>query len=157
VFLASGLWHGASWSFVLWGAYHGVFLVLERAFLLKVYNKMGKLLSTIITFFFVMIGWVFFRVETLSDGFIYIKRMFAFNFVPNLYFEKQYYTMLIIASIFAFFVYTKFGQKIQDLVYHKEYTNSRHIGISILTIILLLISVSTITSSGFNPFIYFRF
>ncbi|MFA6950343.1 MAG: MBOAT family O-acyltransferase, partial [Lentimicrobiaceae bacterium] len=46
VFLASGLWHGASWSFVLWGAYHGFFLVLERGFLLKVYEKIGKLPST---------------------------------------------------------------------------------------------------------------
>ncbi|OFX44969.1 MAG: sugar acetyltransferase [Bacteroidetes bacterium GWA2_30_7] len=157
VFLASGLWHGASWSFVLWGAYHGVFLVLERAFLLNVYNKIGKFPSTLLTFFFVMIGWVFFRIETLSEGFIFVKRLFVFEFVPNLYFGKEYFTILIIAIIFSFFVYTKFGQKIQDMVYYNDYPNSRHIGISILTVLLLLISVSTITSTGFNPFIYFRF
>src|ERR1700722_17942588 len=56
-FLISGLWHGASWSFVLWGAYHGVFLVLERIFLLKIYARLGKLVSTIITFILVAIGW----------------------------------------------------------------------------------------------------
>lgn len=50
VFLASGLWHGASWSFVIWGAYHGLFLVLERGFLLNVYKKIGKFPSTVITF-----------------------------------------------------------------------------------------------------------
>jgi len=49
VFLISGLWHGASWSFVVWGAYHGFFLVAERLFLLKVYRKIGKLPSVMIT------------------------------------------------------------------------------------------------------------
>lgn len=157
VFLASGLWHGASWSFVFWGAYHGVFLVLERAFLLKVYGKIGKLPSMIITFIIVMIGWVFFRVENLGDGFLFVKRMFAFEFTPNVYFGKEYFTILVLAIIFSFFVYIKFGQKIQDLVYHNEYSMSRHVGISIVTVLLLLISISMITSKGFNPFIYFRF
>lgn len=157
VFLASGLWHGASWSFVFWGAYHGVFLVLERAFLSKVYDKIGKLPSIIITFIIVMIGWVFFRVETLGEGFLFVERMFAFEFISNIYFGKEYFTILVLASIFSFFVYSKIGQKIQDLIYHKEYSISRHTGISVLSVLLLLISVSSITSSGFNPFIYFRF
>lgn len=157
VFLASGLWHGASWSFVFWGAYHGVFLVLERAFLLKVYGKIGKLPSMIITFLLVMIGWIFFRVENLGDGFLYIKRMFAFEFIPNINFGKEYYTMLVLAFIFSFFVYNKFGQKIQGMIYHNEYSTLRHVGISIVTVLLFLISISMITSSGFNPFIYFRF
>ena len=157
VFLASGLWHGASWSFVFWGAYHGVFLVLERAFLSKVYDKIGKLPSMIITFIIVIIGWVFFRVENLGDGFLYIKRMFAFEFIPNINFGKEYYTMLVLAIIFSFFVYTKLGQKIQDIVYHNEYSTLKHVGISIVMVSLFLISVSIITSSGFNPFIYFRF
>jgi alginate O-acetyltransferase complex protein AlgI len=157
VFLASGLWHGASWSFVLWGAYHGVFLVLERAFLLKVYDKIGKFPSTILTFFFVIIGWVFFRIESLSDGISFVKRMFAFEFVPNIEFGTQYFTIFTIAIIFSFFVYTKFGQKIQDMIYHNDYSISRHILISSVTLLLLIISISSITSSGFNPFIYFRF
>ena len=83
--------------------------------------------------------------------------MFAFDFVPNIYFGTQYFTILVLAIIFSFFVYFKFGQKIQDLIYHKEYPLSRHLLFSTLTLLLLLISVSTITSSGFNPFIYFRF
>ena len=60
VFLISGLWHGASWNFVIWGAYHGLFLVLDKMFLLKVLNKIGGFFSTIFTFITVMIGWVLF-------------------------------------------------------------------------------------------------
>ncbi len=92
VFLASGLWHGASWSFVIWGAYHGLFLVLERLFLNNVYKKIGKFLSTIITFFLVMIGWVFFRIERLPDVFAYLKRLFSFDFGNALPFDLEFYT-----------------------------------------------------------------
>ena len=76
VFIASGLWHGATWSFILWGAYHGLFIVLERLFLLDLYKKIGKLPRVLLTFFIVVIGWVFFKVEKLSDAFIFIQHLF---------------------------------------------------------------------------------
>jgi len=159
VFLASGLWHGASWSFVFWGAYHGFFLVAERIFLLKVYEKIGKLLSTLLTFILALTGWVFFRVEKLHDAFVYLKHMFIFNFsgASAGTFDSKFYTFLFIAAIFAFFAYFKRGQKIQDAIYVNEYTNVRHTVIAALSILLLVLSTASITSSGFNPFIYFRF
>jgi alginate O-acetyltransferase complex protein AlgI len=156
VFLVSGLWHGASWSFIVWGAYHGLFLILERGFLHKVYERIGKFLSTAITFIIVVIGWVFFRVEKLADALIFLKRMFAFNF-KSLSFETEFYTFFIIAIIFAFFTYGQKGQKIQDAVYFGNYTNKSHIAIASISIVLLILSVSSITAFGFNPFIYFRF
>ncbi len=67
VFLLSGLWHGASWNFVLWGAYHGFFLVIERLFLGKWSQRIGKVPSVIITFIIVMVGWAIFRIEDLPD------------------------------------------------------------------------------------------
>jgi alginate O-acetyltransferase complex protein AlgI len=159
VFLASGLWHGASWSFVLWGAYHGLFLVLEKGFLLKVYEKIGKLLSLAINFFIVAIGWVFFRVEKISDAFAYIKRLFRFNFEGSHLnaFSPEFYTFFFIAIFFSFFVYFKKGQQIQDAVYHNEYNDTRHLTIAFVSAILLLISIGSVTAFGFNPFIYFRF
>jgi alginate O-acetyltransferase complex protein AlgI len=159
VFLASGLWHGASWSFVFWGAYHGLFLVIEKIFMLKVYNKIGKLLSTLITFFIAMLGWVFFRVEKLSDAFVYLKHLFSFNFTNSHFnsFTSEFYTFLIIAAVFAFFAYFKKGQKIQDEVYFNEYSNRKHTWFTLSSILLLVLSVSFIASNGFNPFIYFRF
>ncbi len=157
VFLASGLWHGASWSFVLWGAYHGLFLVLERGFLLNVYERIGKLPSTIITFFVVVIGWVFFRIEKISNAFLFLKRMFAFDLkrVPS--FDSEFYTFFILAFIFAFFTYSQTGQRIQDAVYFNEYPTKRHLALLPVIIILLVVSISSITAFGFNPFIYFRF
>jgi alginate O-acetyltransferase complex protein AlgI len=157
VFLASGLWHGASWSFVIWGAYHGLFLVLERIFLSDVYKKIGKLSSTIITFIIVVVGWVFFRIERLSDAVNYLKRMFSFDSNLKLSFDIEFYTFFIIAIFFAFFTYFQKGQKIQDAVYINNYTTKLHLVISFTTIILLVLSISSITAFGFNPFIYFRF
>jgi len=157
VFLASGLWHGASWSFVIWGAYHGLFLVLERLFLNNVYKRIGKFLSTIITFFVVMIGWVFFRIEHLPDAFAFLKRLFSFDFGNALPFDLEFYTFFALAVFFAFFVYSGKGQKIQDAIYLDDYSTKRHFTLSVLTVGLLILSLASITAFGFNPFIYFRF
>lgn len=157
VFLASGLWHGASWSFIFWGAYHGLFLVLERSFLINFYNKIGKLPSTIITFFIVVVGWVFFRVEKISDAFVYLKRMFACDFNNTLSFSSEFYTFLFIAAFFAFFTYFNKGQKIQDAIYFNDYSIKKHFAAFAVSVILLILCISSITAFGFNPFIYFRF
>lgn len=157
VFLASGLWHGASWSFVLWGAYHGFFLVLERGFLLKVYEKIGKLPSTIITFLIVVIGWVFFRVEHVTDAFVFLKRMFVFDFGAPVNLSVEFYFFFILAAFFAFFSYSSYGQKLQDRVFFGEYSMKSHYAFACISVLLLLLSISSITAFGFNPFIYFRF
>ncbi len=157
VFLASGLWHGASWSFVLWGAYHGFFLVLEKGFLLNVYRRIGKLPSTIISFFIVVIGWVFFRVEKISDAFVYIKRLFSFKFANSTSFDTEFYIFFVLAIIFSFFTYFKMGQKVQDAIYVNEYSDRKHLLVFAISVLLLCISIGSITSFGFNPFIYFRF
>ncbi|MEI8202986.1 MAG: MBOAT family O-acyltransferase [Bacteroidota bacterium] len=158
VFLASGLWHGASWSFIVWGAYHGFFLIIERVFLLKVYNKIGKLPSTLFTFFFVVIGWVFFRVEKLNDAFLYLDRMFSFDSLGiKVELDSEYYTFFILAIFFAFFTYLRIGEKAQNAIYFNEYPLKRHIGMTFISMILFILAVSSITAYGFNPFIYFRF
>lgn len=157
VFLMSGLWHGASWNFVLWGAYHGLFLVLERLFLLDVYKKIGKFPSTLITFFVVVIGWVFFRIETESDAFLYLNRMFALDFGHLPIIDMEFLSFFIIAIFFAFFTYFRLGQKIQDVIYFSKFNNTLHLTMTFTTLLLLLLSVSSITAFGFNPFIYFRF
>lgn len=156
VFLASGLWHGASWNFVLWGAYHGFFLVIERGFLLKAYERIGKLPSTVITFLVVVIGWVFFRIENIEQAFLFLGRMFAFDF-HHLTLDNEFLTFLLIAALFSFFAYSKKGQDIQDSVYFGSYSANKHLAFAGITVVLLILSVSSITAFGFNPFIYFRF
>src|SRR4029077_2862253 len=66
VFFLCGLWHGASFSFIVWGLYHGVFLVLERAFLGKLLERLPGLVRHAYTLLVVMVGWVFFRADTLT-------------------------------------------------------------------------------------------
>lgn len=157
VFLASGLWHGASWSFVFWGAFHGFFLVIERAFLGNILAKAGKIPAIIFTFLIVNFGWVFFRIEHIGDAFHYIKRMLSFHVNPSTTFDAEFLTYLALAILFSFFAIGKWGRKVQDNVYVNAYTNTRHFFICGTCIVLFLLSVSSITSSGFNPFIYFRF
>jgi alginate O-acetyltransferase complex protein AlgI len=157
VFLFSGLWHGASWSFVLWGAYHGTFLVLERIFLLKVYERIGKFARVAITFFIVLIGWVFFRIEDISQAFLFLQKMFAFDFSSVRAWDVEFIAYLILAILFSFFAYSKRGLGIQDKVFVAEYSLKRHFAMFFASVLLFILSVSSITSFGFNPFIYFRF
>lgn len=157
VFLASGLWHGASWSFVFWGAYHGFFLVIERAFFGKVLDKIGKVPAMLLTFFTVNIGWVFFRIDHIRDAFHYVSRMFSWHRHAATAFDVEFLTWFAIAVLFSFFAAGRWGQGIQNAVYTDPYTSRRHVLVWASCMILFVLSVSSITSSGFNPFIYFRF
>jgi alginate O-acetyltransferase complex protein AlgI len=157
VFLLSGLWHGASWNFVIWGAYNGTFLVLERLFLLRIYERIGRFFRTLITFFIVAVGWVFFRVEKFGDAILYLKRMFSFHTGAQVKFGSEFCTFFAIAGFFAFFTFLKSGQKIQDAIYFDQYSNAKHIRMVFISAVLFTLSLSFITSTGFNPFIYYRF
>ncbi|MCF8367124.1 MAG: MBOAT family protein [Bacteroidales bacterium] len=158
VFLVSGLWHGASWNFVIWGAYHGFFLILDKIFLLKLLEKSGKVFSTIFTFFLALMGWVVFRIESFDTAMIYYGKLFAFDFsaIP-FYNDPEVYAILIIAALFSFITVTKSGLKLQHMVFYADYSEKRKLVMFLLVVILLVLSVSAITTSGFNPFIYFRF
>lgn len=157
VFLASGLWHGASWNFIIWGAYHGFFLVVEKVFLQKVYDKIGRFLSTLLTFLFVAIGWIFFRIEHFGDAIQYIKRLFILQWNHKQLFDSESCTFFCIALFFAFFAYFKIGKNIQNAIYFNNYSLKRHIIIFGICTFLFVLSISSITAFGFNPFIYFRF
>jgi len=126
-------------------------------FLNNVYKRIGKFLSTIITFFVVMIGWVFFRIEHLPDALTYLTRMFSFDFKTGLLPDPEFITFFVIAVFFAFFAWFRKGQIIQDAIYFGNYSNSRHLIVSAATLVLFVFALSSITAFGFNPFIYFRF
>jgi alginate O-acetyltransferase complex protein AlgI len=157
VFLASGLWHGASWSFIFWGAYHGFFLVAERSFLLAFYKKTGTWLSVPLTFLIVVIGWVFFRIENFNDAILFIKTMFSFKSGESIDFEFHYFFYLVIAICFSFFTLSKFGLSLQEKIYLEFYSLKRHYFMICISFLLMIISIALITSTDFNPFIYFRF
>ena len=158
VFLASGLWHGASWSFVVWGAFHGFFLVLERLGLEKFQRKIGRIPSVALTFFIVVVGWVFFRIEKIGDALLFLKSMFGFNqFESQFHIEVEVLVTLVFAVLFSFFTLSNAGQKIQNAIYADRQSTRAYLAYAPLMIILLMLSIASITASGFNPFIYFRF
>ncbi len=157
VFLASGLWHGASWSFIIWGAYHGLFLVLERSFLHKVYQSVGSWFSIPVTFLIVVIGWVFFRIEQRDEAIAFLKAMFSFQTGNSIQTGAEYTVYLGMAFFFSFITLTKYGAQWQEKIFFGNYNVKFHYVALGCSFILVCLSVSMITSSGFNPFIYFRF
>jgi len=158
VFLISGFWHGAAWNFVIWGAFHGLFLIADRLFLLKVYKTIGKVPSIIITYIIVLIGWVFFRAETLPDAMRYLESMFSFSGMDDgIFFDNKFYTILVVAIFFSFWGGFNSIERWQERLFAEKQNNRRITLMVVFSILFFIISLSAITSSGFNPFIYFRF
>jgi len=158
VFLVSGLWHGAAWNFVIWGAFHGFFLILDRLFLLKFSEKIGKYPSIALTFFITIIGWVLFRAESLDQAIYYLQSMFVFDGIELKYYGQEFWAILILGVFFAFVTLSKFGLKWeQKMFFADKYKTKGYIFMAFIFFILITLSLSSITSSGFNPFIYFRF
>ena len=159
VFLLSGLWHGAAWNFVMWGVFHGFFLVLDKLFLLKFYKKIGKYPSIIITFFITIIGWVIFRAESIEQIGFFMKAMFISKtnnllFYPN----DKFLWILTFAFLFSFITLFNLGRKAEKYFFYREQlSNKEHLLMFTVALILFVLSYSSLVSSGFNPFIYFRF
>ena len=158
VFLLSGFWHGASWGFVIWGAYHGFFLILDRLFLKNTMGRIGKFPSILFTFFLAAVGWVIFKIEDASQSWAYYKRLFSFEFESvDLTRENQFFTIFCIAIFFSFFVAFKIGRRVQNLVINNQGNTLAVLPMFFVCLAVMTLSISAVTSSNFNPFIYFRF
>jgi len=161
VFLLSGLWHGASWNFILWGGYHGLFLILDRIFLLKLLNKLGLVFSIASTFFIVVVGWVIFRIEDFNKIGDFFGSMIgkgnASVFKGDLVL-LDFNIIFIIAMILSFVTLMNWGKKLELFFFKKEvYSTKEFVFLGVMSFVLLLLSISTLAGSAFNPFIYFRF
>ena len=158
VFLISGLWHGASWNFVAWGAYHGFFLVIERLFLRNILKKIGDAASLIYCFFISVLGWVIFKIEDMAMAMDYYKKLFDFDFgTISIGVEPRFWTILFIAIFFSFFTLLPYGKKIHAAVFEKNYSDKMLLYMWLPSMLLLILSVGSLSTADFNPFIYFRF
>ena len=159
VFLLSGLWHGASWNFIIWGAYHGLFLVLERLFLNKFYTKIGRIPSMIITFIVAVFGWVVFRAETLDSALSYYGSMLSIGdgiHVPHV--SQEFKVTMLFALIVSFVAAIPAIEKWQHNLVVNEKASGLVISLkSIVAVLIFGFTLSMLSASGFNPFIYFRF
>lgn len=163
VWLLTGLWHGASWNFVLWGAYWGILICMERFLLIKHALKIPIPIRRIIVFLLTMLGWIFFRYTNFPMLIAALKGFFALNqngwisadivliFQNNLFF-----------FIFAFMACMPLGKKLRRIL--KEYS-CRNILLfwcnglweMLHPIALLILSVMALTGNSYHPFLYFRF
>lgn len=155
VFFATGLWHGASWNFVVWGLWHGLFLIFEKRF-----NMQGlkpSYLTTFVKHLYVVLvfvlGWVFFRADNLSMAVDYIMVMLGMKqnafvgFGLLYYLDRKVIIMLIVAMVCCVPWDFSLFNRIKGFFVVKD----------IILFCLLIASIASIAASGYNPFIYFRF
>ena len=157
VFACTGLWHGASFSFIVWGLWHGLFLVIERLGFKKVLDKLPKFIGWIYTMLVVLVGWVFFRADTLSAAMKYLGEMFSFSGgVANgmAQFDNLSFIITVIAIVLCTPVYQFLKGKLEKTEGGKK---AAFVIGAVLATGLFILSVIFLTGSGYNPFIYFRF
>ena len=153
VFACTGIWHGANWTFLLWGLYHGAFLMIEEVIPKKRENKNPalKVLSHIYLVFVVMIGFVLFRCDSIGDFGIMIGRMFgADNADSTMLFMKLINPLNITALIAGIVFSMPLVGKLKD---NKIAKNVSYVA-AVLAVALAMLCLS---SGSYNPFIYFRF
>ncbi len=157
VFFLTGIWHGAGWTFIIWGFYHGFFNILERCFLGKWMGKgRWNILEHIYTLFVVLIGWVIFRAPTFSYALDYIRYMF----VPHecmLQAERFFSTKVTLYMIIGIL-----GSGIvQSLLRQKNFRFAADSRISLAGMAgymaVMWLSLMLLVNNTYNPFIYFRF
>lgn len=158
VFLISGFWHGASWNYVLWGAYHGGIICAERAYPTEK-NKAPFVLKWAGTLLIIIVGWVFFRATDISHAFAYLRDMFNFanyykviNPQDVMVIDARGVFTFIIAAVMCFIpMFTRPYAMVTDFFKHRQRL------ISIMVFMLFCFSLLKIITAQFSPFIYFMF
>lgn len=155
VFLLTGLWHGAAWTFVFWGLWHGIFLMMEK-FIFKKRLNLG-IYGRVYTFFIVTIGWVIFRSPDFLYALKYVQMMFGLAETKHLYYYASYYIDNYSIIVFLFAIPLSYG------IFNPYGAISRLNNVfvvflkNIVLLILLTYSIMGIVEASYNPFIYFRF
>ena len=152
VWILTGFWHGASWNFIFWGLYYGILLLLEKFVLKKYIDKLPDFVKHIYTIILVFIGWMIFAFDDSKYLFGFIKALTSNKFVDSafLYYFKNYFLILVIATLFSLPVYPKVKEKMNNSIF------TSLLSISIY-VILFIITLSYLVSDTYNPFLYFRF
>ena len=147
VFILCGFWHGANYTFLFWGAWHGLFLVLERSGLDQFLEKRVYVVQWLYTILIVSIGWVFFRALSIEYGMKYTIQMFSFQFEGDFIPMGKRTVLVFMMGIIFSYDWSSYFKKIKMRFTLK----------SILLLILFILSISNLAVSTYNPFIYFRF
>ncbi len=159
VWAFTGLWHGASWNFVIWGLMFAAILVLEKLFLGKLLEKMPTILKRIYTLLIVFISWVVFDATSLAQITERLSIMFGLGGVPlvtteTLYYLKSYLIVFVIGIIGATPLPSMLVKKLSDKKTWHKFVNLAEV---VVLPLLLVVSTAYLVDGSFNPFLYFRF
>lgn len=165
VWFLTGVWHGASWNFIVWGLYYGVLLVLEKFVFLRIKEKMPAVLNILMTLLFVQISWALFYYTDLQDSMIHLGVMFGVIKRPltdavTIYYFK-YYFVFILAGVLASIPWKRaVAQMVGEAFVSKHRVAIDNVAMvmkPIATTIIFLFSMSVLIGQSYNPFLYFRF
>ncbi|WP_341478098.1 MBOAT family O-acyltransferase [Clostridium sporogenes] len=157
VFFTTGLWHGASWNFIAWGMWNGIFIIIEKIINKKIlYIKTPSFIKTTITMSIVILGWVLFRANGLMDAVNYLSIMFGINKTTTVTYQFSYFVnkKLVFWMIISIIGSTPIIGNILKLYENKKIFQILK---TIFIGILLIISIIFIVNSTYSPFIYFQF
>lgn len=157
VWFCTGLWHGANWTFILWGLYYGCLLLLEKFFLREKLEKLPRPISHIYTLLVVLIGWVFFMSPNITTAFTALGKMIgigAITFANNQakFMLKSYFIVFVLAILLS----TKVYDRIQIFVYNQYKMKAVYTTWTIY-IILLIVCIAFIVGGTYHSFLYFAF
>lgn len=157
VWFCAGLWHGANWTFILWGLYYGCLLLLEKFFLREKLEKLPKPISHIYTLLVVLIGWVFFMSPNITTAFSTLGKMISIGtttFANNQakFMLKSYFILFVLAILLSTKVYDRF----QIFVYNQYKMKAVYTTWTIY-IILLIVCIAFIVGGTYHSFLYFAF
>lgn len=157
VWFCTGLWHGANWTFILWGLYYGCLLLLEKFFLREKLEKLPKPISHIYTLLVVLIGWVFFMSPNITTAFTTLGKMISIGtttFANNQakFMLKSYFILFVLAILLS----TKVYDRIQIFVYNQYKMKAVYTTWTIY-IILLIVCIAFIVGGTYHSFLYFAF
>jgi len=159
VWLLTGIWHGANWTFLIWGLLFGVILIIEKLWLNKLMEKLPSFIRRIYVLFIVMILFIIFNSDNMSVALTNIKGLFGMNgeiFINDytLHYLKSYLPVLIIALLGS----TPFIKILIDKLRKNKYVNNIiNILEPILIVVILVVVTSYLIDNSYNPFLYFRF
>ena len=159
VWTLTGIWHGASWNFVIWGLYFGIILIIEKLFIGKYIEKLPNIIKRIYVLFIVMISFIIFNANNMKEAWSNIIGLFGLNGEKlinkfTIYYLKNYLIIIIIAIIFSTPLIKNIIKKLKQ---NKKIKNVINILEPIIIIFILIIITAYAVDNSYNPFLYFRF
>lgn len=153
VFMLTGIWHGANWTFFVWGLWHGIFMLIERIGFCKLLKKMPSIIAHFYTLIVVLIGWILFRSDNLTNAMIYLKSMFC----NASYAEANIIYLLNSHLVFLLAVGCLLAFRIPERILGSWIDFTPRYVKDFLVVIVFVIAISYMVSSGYSPSIYTKF